>query len=84
MNLNLGPVNINLKRLFHQIERNVFSIVLQCSGEAQYVNDRPKVEGELQAYCVLSTQARAKIDSVDTDTAMVSVFQCSVLGSVLI
>ncbi|XP_067680728.1 xanthine dehydrogenase/oxidase-like [Haliotis asinina] len=46
------------------------SALQQTTGEAIYVDDLPKVEGELYAALVLSTKAHAKIVSVDPSEAL--------------
>ena len=45
---------------------------LQTTGEAQYTNDIPHMDGELYAAFVLTTVANANIDKIDTSKAMVS------------
>jgi xanthine dehydrogenase/oxidase len=44
---------------------------VQCSGEAQYVNDIPSSTGEVHAAFVLSQRGNCDIDSVKTDAALV-------------
>ena len=45
------------------------SAPLQATGEARYVDDMPRLEGELYAGLVMSTRAHAKI-TVDYDEAV--------------
>ena len=44
---------------------------IQCSGEAEYINDIPKVNGELEAAFVLTTRGNCDIASVNADSALV-------------
>jgi len=46
------------------------SALPQCTGEAKYVDDMPKLPGTLHAVLVLSERAHAKILSIDTSAAM--------------
>ncbi|XP_048259665.1 xanthine dehydrogenase/oxidase-like [Haliotis rufescens] len=46
------------------------SALQQTTGEAIYVDDLPKVEGELYAALVMSTRAHAKLVSVDPSEAL--------------
>jgi len=57
----LYPINKPVEKL---------EATLQCSGEAEYVNDIPALHNEVHAAMVLSTQANCDIDSVDTSEAM--------------
>ncbi|EDO48189.1 predicted protein [Nematostella vectensis] len=43
---------------------------LQASGEAQYTDDIPFVDGELHAAFVISTLGNCKLDQIDTSEAM--------------
>ena len=45
--------------------------VIQTAGEAEYVNDIPSVNGELNAAFVLTSVANCDIVSVDTTEALV-------------
>lgn len=45
---------------------------IQCSGEAQYVNDLPPQTNELWAAFVPATQVRSKIGRIDATEALVS------------
>lgn len=45
--------------------------LLQCSGEAMFVNDMPSIKGELWAAFVVATKVHYKIAEIDTDEAMV-------------
>ena len=42
----------------------------QCSGEAEYIDDIPKLAGELLLFPVHSTYAHAKIENVNTEEAL--------------
>ncbi|CAG7720323.1 unnamed protein product [Allacma fusca] len=44
--------------------------LIQCSGEAEYVNDVPKQTGELSGAFVLATVANAEIKNVDASEAL--------------
>ena len=46
---------------------------VQCSGEAQYVNDIPPSNGEVHAAFVLSGRANCDISGVNYDAAMVCI-----------
>ncbi|XP_041353247.1 xanthine dehydrogenase/oxidase-like [Gigantopelta aegis] len=59
-----SPVDI----VGHPVAHN--SAQQQTTGEAVYVDDMKKIEGELNIAFVLSTKARAKILSVDTSDAL--------------
>lgn len=64
---------VTASELNHHVGRPVkhASAVLQVTGEAQYLDDMPKVSPrELQAALVLSRRAHAKILKVDIDAAM--------------
>ena len=45
---------------------------IQCSGQAEYVNDRPTTQGELNAAYVLTSRGNCDIASVNTDAALVN------------
>jgi xanthine dehydrogenase/oxidase len=45
---------------------------LQASGEAEYINDIPLYPNEVRGAFIISTQANAKLISVDTSAALVS------------
>ncbi|KAL4225427.1 hypothetical protein ACF0H5_016117 [Mactra antiquata] len=55
------PLNEPLKK----IEANI-----QCTGEAQYTDDLPAMPGQLYAKFVISTQANATVQSINTVEAM--------------
>ncbi|KAI5750912.1 hypothetical protein M8J77_002372 [Diaphorina citri] len=44
--------------------------LVQCAGEAEYVNDIPRVEGELFAAVLMADRGPAKIKSIDTSKAL--------------
>ena len=46
---------------------------MQCAGEAQYVDDIPKVPGEVYGAFVLAKKAVCEVESVDPSPAMVLV-----------
>ena len=46
--------------------------LLQCTGEAEYVDDMPALPGQLYASFVKSTQANATIQNIDTSAIVVS------------
>ncbi|KAG1683136.1 Xanthine dehydrogenase [Nymphon striatum] len=46
--------------------------MIQCSGEAEYAGDFESLKDQLYAAFVLSSEANAKIDSIDSKAAMVS------------
>lgn len=46
--------------------------LLQCSGEAKYINDMATVKGELWAAFVVATKIQSKIAKIDTTEAMVN------------
>ncbi|KAG1648953.1 Xanthine dehydrogenase [Nymphon striatum] len=46
---------------------------LECSGEAQYAGDFQSLRGQLYAAFVLSTEANAKLESIESKKALVSV-----------
>lgn len=54
------------------LRKNVpkFEADIQCTGEAQYINDMPKQENELYGAFVLSTFAQGKIISLDPTDAL--------------
>lgn len=45
--------------------------VVQCSGEAVYMNDLPTVPNEAYAAFVLSTVCKGTIDTIDTKSILV-------------
>ena len=45
--------------------------MFQASGEAQFVNDIPTFQHEVFGAFVISQQAAAELDSVDTSEALV-------------
>lgn len=45
--------------------------IYQCSGEAVYTDDIPTIKDEVFASFVLSTVAKAEIESIDGSEAMV-------------
>ncbi|CAH1403041.1 unnamed protein product [Nezara viridula] len=47
--------------------------LIQCSGEAEYVDDMPELPGQLYGALVITDRARAKIISVDASLATVSI-----------
>lgn len=49
---------------------------IQCAGEAEYTNDRPKVFGELHAAFVLTTKANCDIAAINKEHALVSWTKC--------
>lgn len=48
--------------------------LIQCSGEAQYINDIPPFKDELWAEFVLATKVHSKIGEIDTTEALVRYF----------
>lgn len=46
--------------------------ILQCSGEAKYINDMPKIENELWAAFATADKVHAKIAQIDASQALVS------------
>nr|CAD7596424.1 unnamed protein product [Timema genevievae] len=55
--------------------------LVQCSGEAEYVNDHPPIPGQLFAAFVLTTEAVGNIIDIDPSPALVSaadIFACSI------
>lgn len=48
--------------------------LIQCSGEATYVNDMPKQKNELWAAYVHATKVHYKIGSIDATAALVCLF----------
>eukprot|EP00438_Fugacium_kawagutii_P036024 Skav225104 [mRNA] locus=scaffold3924:45364:52018:- [translate_table: standard] len=46
------------------------SALPQCTGEAKYTDDMPKLPGTLHAVMILSERAHAKILSIDTSAAL--------------
>ena len=57
----LYPINKPVEKL---------EATVQCSGEAQYINDIPALPNEAHAAMVLTTQANCDILSVDTSEAL--------------
>ena len=53
-----------------QKNNNLF-LLPQASGEAQYINDIPKMQHEVFGAFVTSQQAAAQLESIDTTEAMV-------------
>lgn len=60
------PDQYPMQQPIHKLEGQI-----QCTGEAEYVDDIPATPGELFAAYVLSEVANADIDQVDTTIAMV-------------
>nr|CAD7447548.1 unnamed protein product [Timema bartmani] len=55
--------------------------LVQCSGEAEYVNDHPPIPGQLFAAFVLTTEAVGNIVDIDPSPALVSaadILACSI------
>jgi len=46
--------------------------IFQTAGEAQFVNDIPRVDGELVGYLIESTEADATIANIDSSAALVT------------
>ena len=45
---------------------------IQCTGEAEYIDDIPSVPGELVGYFVLAKVANCDLDVIDASAALVS------------
>ena len=46
---------------------------VQCTGEAEYIDDIPEIKGELHAAMLQSDVAKCELDVVDPSAALVSI-----------
>lgn len=61
-NKNVWPLNKPIPKI---------EALVQCSGEAEYINDIPMQVGELRAAFVLSTIHNGSLDKLDATEALV-------------
>uniref|UniRef100_A0A8D8U4Z5 Xanthine dehydrogenase n=2 Tax=Cacopsylla melanoneura TaxID=428564 RepID=A0A8D8U4Z5_9HEMI len=67
-----GQLHFNTDKKMWPLTKPIPKIdgLVQCAGEAEYVNDIPRIEGELFAAVLMADRGPAKIKSIDASKAL--------------